>query len=168
LALMVLLKSLFLFLIVALTAFVALPLLVLFFSNGFLAFQIGFYRFLGLIPLVVGAFLAFWTALSFALIGKGTPAPFDPTKNLVTIGLFNYVRNPMYLGAVLVMIGEGFLLQSSVIFLLAMTMWVFFHVFVIYYEEPDLKKRFGKEYEEYLCEVLRWLPRVFNRRLNEP
>ena len=127
--------------------------------NGFLSFQSDLFRFLGLVPLFIGILVALWTVISFALVGKGTPAPFDPTKKLV-IGLFRYVRNPMYLGAVSVMVGEAVLLQSFGLFLLAVVMWMFFHTFVVYYEEPNLRKKFGEEYVEYMKAVPRWLPKI--------
>jgi protein-S-isoprenylcysteine O-methyltransferase Ste14 len=158
-----LLKSLILFLLVALTGFIALPWFVLFVSDGFLNFQIGFLRFLGLLPLMFGLVLAFWVLLSFALFGKGTPAPFDPPKRLVVTGPFRYVRNPMYWGAVLVIVGEGLVFQSIALFFLAILLWVFFHAFVIYYEEPTLKKEFGQEYESYLKTVPRWAPNIFKK-----
>jgi protein-S-isoprenylcysteine O-methyltransferase Ste14 len=161
---MLLLKSLLLFLFVTLTGFVALPLSLLLFSQGFLTVEIGSYRFFGLFPIVLGAVIALWTTLSLALVGKGTPAPFDPSKRLVTEGLFKYVRNPMYLGAVIVMVGEAVLTQSLVVLLLAVVMWMFFHVFVVYYEEPDLGKRFGQAYEEYIRTVPRWFPRIPKKR----
>jgi protein-S-isoprenylcysteine O-methyltransferase Ste14 len=161
---MLLLKSLLLFLFVTLTGFVALPLSLLLFSEGFLTVEIGSYRFLGLFPIVLGAVIALWTTLSLALVGKGTPAPFDPSKKLVTEGLFKYVRNPMYLGAVIVMVGEAVLTQSLVVLLLAVVMWMFFHVFVVYYEEPDLGKRFGQAYEEYIRTGPRWFPRIPKKR----
>ena len=98
--------------------------------------------------------------MSFAFIGKGTPAPFDPPKKLVVAGPFRYVRNPMYLGAVLVVAGEAVVYQSGAVFLQAIVMWVLFHVYVVYFEEPVLKKRFGQEYVDYLRVVPRWLPKV--------
>jgi protein-S-isoprenylcysteine O-methyltransferase Ste14 len=139
-----LLKSLILFLLVVLTGFIALPWFVLFFSNGYLSFQIGVFRFLGLLPLVFGMALALWVLLSFALVGKGTPAPFDPPQRLVVTGPFRYVRNPMYWGAVLVILGEGLVFQSFSLFLLAILLWVFFHAFVVYFEEPTLRKEFSQ------------------------
>jgi protein-S-isoprenylcysteine O-methyltransferase Ste14 len=160
---MLLLKSLLLFFLVILTAFVALPLGVLFFSNSFLTFEIGFYRFLGFLAIGIGLVLTLWTVLAFVSIGKGTPAPFDPPKELVTEGLFKYVRNPMYIGAVVAMCGEAVLLESFAILFLAGLMWLLFHLFVVYYEEPRLKKTFGQSYEEYICTVPRWVPKIFHK-----
>jgi protein-S-isoprenylcysteine O-methyltransferase Ste14 len=159
---MVLLKSLLLFLFVALSVFVASPFVILFFTNGYLTFHIGIFKFLGVIPVILGAAFALWVVLSFAFVGKGTPAPFDPTKKLVTEGLFKYSRNPMYLGAVLVLFGETIFFQSLQILVLTILFWIFFHVFVVYYEEPNLRQRFGGAYEKYLKTVPRWLPKLFS------
>lgn len=93
-------------------------------------------------------------------MGKETPTPFDPPERLVAGGLFRYVRNPMYLDAVLVLFGEALLLQSFIIFFYAIFMWISFHLFVVYNEEPRLRERFGEEYEEYV----RRDPRLFPRR----
>jgi protein-S-isoprenylcysteine O-methyltransferase Ste14 len=155
----ILAKALSIAFFVAVSLFVAVPLGFLALANGLLTFQVGAYRFMGLFPIVLGAVLAFWVVLYFAVVGEGTPAPFDPPKRLVTGGLFCYVRNPMYLGAVLVFFGEALFFQSLVIFLYGVFMWVSFHLFVVHWEEPRLKARFGEAYAEYVRTVPRWLPR---------
>jgi steroid 5-alpha reductase family enzyme len=80
-------------------------------------------------------------------------------KQLITQGLFRYVRNPGYIGAVFILVGEGIFLESAVVFVFAALMWVMFHMFVVYYEEPSLKEIFGESYEEYLKTVPKWIPR---------
>jgi len=98
---------------------------------------------------------AFW---GFALRGQGTPAPIDPPKKLVVEGPYRFVRNPMYWSVVSVMLGEAILLRA-----LSLALWaaVFFSgasLFVILYEEPVLRRKFGAAYEEYCRRVPRWLP----------
>lgn len=108
----------------------------------------------------VGAALALWCVFAFALVGRGTPAPFDPPRRLVVRGPYRRVRNPMYVGAA-VALGAAALFYESLALLaftggfLAMT-----HLFVIGYEEPTLRRTFGAEYERYCREVRRWRPRL--------
>jgi protein-S-isoprenylcysteine O-methyltransferase Ste14 len=105
-----------------------------------------------------GAVLALWCVFAFALVGKGTPAPFDPPRKLVVAGPYRFVRNPMYVGAALALgaaalfYGSLALLGFTGLFLVAT------HLFVIGYEEPTLRRLFGPEYESYCGRVRRWWP----------
>ena len=103
-----------------------------------------------------GAAIALWCIFTFAFIGRGTPAPFDPPRRLVIRGPYRFVRNPMYLGA-------GLALASSALFYESLPllgyMGLFFlatHIFVVWYEEPTLRRTFGQEYEAYCRQVRRW------------
>jgi len=96
----------------------------------------------------------------FLTAGRGTPAPFDPPKVFVATGPYRYVRNPMYVGAVIALVGIGFIVRSFSILILAALFWALAHIMVLYYEEPALKKRFGDSFARYTCEVNRWLPRI--------
>ncbi|MFY9570940.1 MAG: isoprenylcysteine carboxylmethyltransferase family protein, partial [Blastocatellia bacterium] len=88
------------------------------------------------------------------------PAPFDPPKKLVVRGLYKYVRNPMYVGVLSLVLGEALWFESRVLFLyLALVFFVFF-AFVIFYEEPVLERKFGDSYRAYTKTVPRWLPRI--------
>ena len=101
--------------------------------------------------------------VSFRLImriGEGTIMPWDPTKKLVVAGLYRFVRNPMILSVLIILLGEAILFGSDDIYVLAA---VFFIVNTLYFrfsEEPGLERRFGEEYLEYKRNVPRWLPRV--------
>lgn len=114
---------------------------------------------LGLFCLVAGAGIYFRTAWEFAVRGLGTPAPIAPTKFLVVSGLHRYVRNPMYIGVLLVILGEAALFRASVLASYAVVFWVLVNLFVTFYEEPTLGKQFGESYEQYLRTVPRWIPR---------
>jgi protein-S-isoprenylcysteine O-methyltransferase Ste14 len=110
---------------------------------------------------LIGAGLGLWawSVLLFARIGKGTLAPWDPTRRLVVIGPYRYVRNPMITGVLVVLLGEAALFGS-----LALLVWtgVFFVMNAVWFtlgEEPGLVRRFGGEYEEYRRNVPRWIPR---------
>jgi protein-S-isoprenylcysteine O-methyltransferase Ste14 len=110
--------------------------------------------------LAVGAALAATCVTVFISRGKGTPAPFDPPRRFVATGPYRWVRNPMYCGAVGVLLGAGFVVASPSIALLALLFWALAHLFVVTYEEPALERRFGAEYTEYKAAVNRWLPRL--------
>lgn len=97
--------------------------------------------------------------LGFALRGKGTPAIFDPPKKLVEEGPYRIVRNPMYWSVALVMLGEGAVFHSAVLAEVALAFFVATNLFVLFYEEPHLKKVFGGQYQEYCRRVPRWVPR---------
>jgi protein-S-isoprenylcysteine O-methyltransferase Ste14 len=99
---------------------------------------------------------AFW---GFALRGQGTPLPMDPPKKLVVEGPYQVVRNPMYWGVAAVMLGEAAVFHSIALAELAAAFFVGVNLFVLLYEEPALRRKFGAEYEEYCRRVPRWLPR---------
>jgi protein-S-isoprenylcysteine O-methyltransferase Ste14 len=99
---------------------------------------------------------AFW---GFALRGRGTPAPIAPPKKLVIEGLHRYVRNPMYIGVLLIVIGQAVLFHSMALVRYAAAIWLAAHLFVLFYEEPALQRKFGDEYREYRQRVPRWIPR---------
>ena len=108
----------------------------------------------------VGAAIYFRCAWEFAVRGLGTPAPIAPTKYLVTTALHRYVRNPMYLGVALAIVGEAVIFRSVHILIYAALMLTIAHVFVVLYEEPTLRRQFGESYEEYRRTVPRWIPKV--------
>ena len=96
----------------------------------------------------------------FALQGVGTPAPVLPTRHLVVSGLYQYVRNPMYVGVLWVLLGQGLLLGDGRLLAYALLLWLGFHVFIVGYEEPTLRRSFGTEYEAFRRNVPRWIPRL--------
>lgn len=105
-----------------------------------------------------GALVALGCVYVFARIGKGTPAPFDPPRRLVTRGPYRFVRNPMYSGAVLALGGAALFYRSALLALYAALFLLVAHLFVVFYEEPILRRSFGEEYEAYCRSVRRWLP----------
>ena len=112
----------------------------------------------GMLVTTVGAALAVWCILTFALFGKGTPAPFDPPRRLVVLGPYRYVRNPMYLGAAIALAGAALFYGSVAVAVYAAGFLLVMHVFVVWYEEPALRAAFGAAYEVYCGEVRRWWP----------
>jgi protein-S-isoprenylcysteine O-methyltransferase Ste14 len=120
----------------------------------------GMLSWLGAICIVSGAAIYFRCAWEFAVRGLGTPAPIAPTKFLVTTALHRYVRNPIYLGVALFILGQAALFRSLQLVLYGGLMLFAAHVFVVLYEEPTLRRQFGKSYEQYMRSVPRWIPRL--------
>jgi protein-S-isoprenylcysteine O-methyltransferase Ste14 len=140
------------------TVTVLVPYLLL--SSASSPTSLGPLRFVGLLPLLLGVAAYLWSAASFALVGQGTPAPIDPPQALVVAGPYRYVRNPMYLGVVLVLLGESLVFASPTMLRYAALILLAFHLFVVHYEEPHLRRRFGEAYVHYCRSVPRWLPAV--------
>jgi protein-S-isoprenylcysteine O-methyltransferase Ste14 len=108
----------------------------------------------------LGAALALWCASVFVRIGKGTPAPFDPPRRLVTLGPYRLVRNPMYIGAGLAMTGLSLFYGSLGLLAYGCGFLLLAHCFVMFYEEPALRRSFGREYRAYCDRVRRWWPHL--------
>jgi protein-S-isoprenylcysteine O-methyltransferase Ste14 len=96
----------------------------------------------------------------FAVQGRGTPAPVAPTRHLVVTGLYRWVRNPMYVAVVAIILAQGLWFASIPVLVYAAVVWAAVTAFVVLYEEPTLARTFGDEYAEYRANVHRWLPRV--------
>src|SRR5262245_29700359 len=120
----------------------------------------GVWQIVALVLLSLGAAIYGWCLWDFAHRGRGTPAPIDAPKHLVINGLYRYVRNPMYVGVLLVIAGWSLLFKSRSILFYGIAIASFFHLFVLLVEEPLLRKRFGDSYLSYCIEVGRWLPTV--------
>jgi protein-S-isoprenylcysteine O-methyltransferase Ste14 len=106
-----------------------------------------------------GAAVALWCIFTFATIGKGTPAPFDPPRRLVIRGPYRFVRNPMYIGAGLALASAALFFGSLQLLGYAALFFLATHAFVVLYEEPTLRRTFGQDYEAYSRQVSRWWPK---------
>jgi protein-S-isoprenylcysteine O-methyltransferase Ste14 len=107
---------------------------------------------------ILGGALAIACVVTFARMGHGTPAPFDPPRRLVSGGPYRFVRNPMYWGAGLALAGAALFYQSLVLAGYAVVFLVVTDGLVRWYEEPTLRRSFGAEYEAYCRRVRRWWP----------
>lgn len=114
----------------------------------------------GSILALIGLIIMVICISAFIRIGRGTLAPWSPTKKIVITGLYRYVRNPMILGVLIVLIGEAIALWSLNLLVWAASFFVINTIYFIIYEEPDLEEKFGDEYREYKKHVSRWLPRL--------
>jgi len=115
---------------------------------------------LGVAAAAIGAALALTCAGLFAIRGKGTPAPFDPPRRFVAFGPYRAVRNPMYIGGFLLIVGFAVIARSSSVLVLSIPWLALVHLFVVLYEEPSLAARFGATYDEYCRSVPRWIPKL--------
>jgi protein-S-isoprenylcysteine O-methyltransferase Ste14 len=122
--------------------------------------NINFLVFAGSTLVLIGLMIMVVCISSFIRIGRGTLAPWSPTRKLVVKGLYRYVRNPMILGVWIVLLGEALALKSQNILIWAASFFVINTIYFIVYEEPDLEDRFGEEYRDYKKHVSRWLPRL--------
>jgi len=140
------------------TELVLIPLAVVRFDIG-PRLELGPARYIALVPLLAGLAMILCCFADFIRRGRGTPAIYDPPRELVIAGLYRYVRNPQYVGVVLVVLGEALLTGMVVLFGYAAFMAIGYHLFVRYYEEPALGRLFGESYARYREAVPRWLPR---------
>jgi protein-S-isoprenylcysteine O-methyltransferase Ste14 len=114
----------------------------------------------GLLLIAAGVAALAECFVRFVVRGRGTPAPMAPPSRLVVSGLYRHVRNPMYVALVAIVCGQAAWLGSRVLLLYAGVLWGLFHVRVVTYEEPALRRLFGPSFEEYRAGVPRWRPRV--------
>ncbi|MFW6013768.1 MAG: methyltransferase family protein [Candidatus Nanoarchaeia archaeon] len=107
--------------------------------------------------ILAGLCIFFYCFYLFVKEGKGTPAPFEPARCLVSGNLYQYSRNPMYIGYLSIIIGEVFLIGSLPLLVYAIIIAIFIYLYVIYYEEPRLEEKFGEAYIDYKRRVPRWV-----------
>jgi len=115
---------------------------------------------LGSILILAGIYLGLVTVSLHITIGQGTPAPWNPPKNLILEGPYKRTRNPMITGALLILFGEALLFGSLTLLIYALIFFPLNHLYFILHEEPLLEKRYGKPYLEYKQSVPRWFPKL--------
>lgn len=113
-------------------------------------------NYIGIVLGLLGLIIVFYCIYRFIIDGRGTLSPADKTKVLVIKGLYKYSRNPMYIGVLLILLGEIFFTKSIVLFGYSIFTFLGFHLFVIFVEEPRLKKDFKSSYASYTSKVNRW------------
>jgi protein-S-isoprenylcysteine O-methyltransferase Ste14 len=119
----------------------------------------GALRWIAVLSLASGAACYLWCAWDFATVGRGTPLPIDAPRVLVVRGLYRYVRNPMYVGVLLMAIGWMLYFASATLAWYVLVLASCFHLFVLLVEEPVLRRQFGDSYLTFCRQVRRWAPR---------
>jgi len=120
----------------------------------------GLFAYLALPLWLIGVLILLWSFWNFLVQGRGTPAPIDPPKELVAVGFYRYIRNPMYTAIAAINIGHFLWLGYWSLLIYACVAFIIMHTFVVLYEEPNLKRKFGVSYENYLQQVPRWIPKL--------
>lgn len=116
-----------------------------------------FYQYLGIALFLIGLFVLLHCIVRFAVVGRGTLSPVDPTKKLVTTGIYRFTRNPMYVGVLMALLGETIFFNSYHLGIFLAIMALIFNFFIMLVEEPRLQTDFGDEYSHYRSKVRRWL-----------
>jgi len=129
--------------------------------------EIGVFRFFGFVPIILGIVTMMGFIWGWILSAAGSPLPLDMPKELIVRGSYRFVRNPMYVCYLLILLGEIFLFKSSALLLYLLALFLLLHAFVVFVEEPMLKHKFGESYEQYCKSVPRWIPRLKPFRQNE-
>ena len=151
------LKSLFFFILVPGLLVGYLPYWLT--TNTPALFDFGFLRWIALPLWFAGWLTMIWCFYDFTAKGRGTPAPVEPPRELVASGPYRFVRNPMYVAGIVILLGYVLWWPSLSILVTPVIFFVAVHLFVTLYEEPALRGKFGASYEEYLRTVPRWIPR---------
>ena len=123
-------------------------------------FELGIIHYLAFPLWIMGTLIIIWCSVDIIHKGRGTPAHLDPPKILIVNGLYRHVRNPIYLGAIIVLLGYILWFASALIMLYAAFAFLGFHFLIVVIEEPILKNTFGADYDEYRRNVPRWIPRL--------
>ena len=139
--------------------FGAIPAAILWASGGELDPPFSGWSVAGGTVVLVAGIAILWPVTAFVGQGRGTPVPLDPPRRLVERGLYRWVRNPMYLLYIAVVIGEAMIFRSAWLLAWAVALGALSHWFVVKSEEPGLRRRFGAAYDDYCQRVPRWLPR---------
>ena len=123
-------------------------------------FEFGVFRYLAFPFWLTGTLIIIWCSIDIIRKGRGTPAHVDPPKILIVNGLYRYVRNPIYFGALLVQLGYIVWFDSGLMMIYFLLFVLAFHIMIVFIEEPILRNTFGAAYDEYVKSVPRWIPRI--------
>jgi len=126
-------------------------------AKHILAQPLHWQQYTGALVCLVGFMVMLSCIINFAVKGRGTLSPADPTKHLVISGLYKHSRNPMYIGVTLILVGEAIFFKSAALWKYVAVVFATFYAFILLHEEPRLKKDFGESYLQYCKKVRRWI-----------
>lgn len=121
----------------------------------------------GAFLIIAGAILDFWTIALFKAEGRGTPNPILPPVYFVSSGPYRFSRNPMVIGVFLIILGQSFFFFSLSLLAVALLFGAVLYLYIICYEEPSLRERFGEPYVSYCMKVPRFLPVTYKDHKKE-
>ena len=147
------------------TVTVFLPALILARIGAVVPERLNAAQYVALLLILAGAAVLLRCVWDFVRVGRGTLSPVDAPRHLVVTGLYRYVRNPMYVGVFLVLLGEMVFFSSVALLIYTIVWFICVNLFVLLYEEPVLRSKFGKSYDDYCQSVHRWIPAP-KRRVN--
>ena len=116
--------------------------------------------FIGLVPIILGLVILIGFLWGYIVAGTGTPVPYDIPEELIIRGSYRFVRNPEYVGGLLLLVGQAILFKSFGFLIYGAVLFLLFHLLVVLVEERMLKREFGESYEQYCKSVPRWIPRL--------
>jgi protein-S-isoprenylcysteine O-methyltransferase Ste14 len=129
-------------------------------TRDFLVFNTNILAYFSIPLYIIGTIIIIWCSVDMVKRGLGTPAHLDPPKKLIINGLYRYVRNPIYLGALFVLLGYILWFGSGLMILYFLFFVLAYQILITLIEEPILRNTFGKDYEDYCKKVPRWIPRI--------
>ena len=138
----------------------SVPRLILDSDFDFFALEINVFLFIGLVPITLGLATLIGFIWGFIMAGTGTPVLYHMPEELIMRGSYRFVRNPMYVGGFLLLLGQAILFKSFGFLLYFVVLFLLFHILVVFIEERMLKEKFGELYEQYCNSVPRWIPRL--------
>lgn len=130
-------------------------------SRDFLIFNTQGFYYIAFPFYIIGTLMIIWCSVDMIQKGKGTPAHFDPPKKLIIKGLYRYTRNPIYVGAMCVLLGHIVWFGSGLASIYFFFFLLAYQILITFIEEPILRNMFGNEYEEYCKKVPRWILRFW-------
>jgi protein-S-isoprenylcysteine O-methyltransferase Ste14 len=136
------------------------PRLILSSDFDLFALESNVFLFIGLVPIILGLVILIGFIWGFIVAGTGTPVLYDMPEELIVRGSYRFVRNPMYVGYYLLLLGQAILFKSFGFLLYLAVLFLLFHLLVVFVEERMLKEKFGELYEQYCKSVPRWIPRL--------
>jgi protein-S-isoprenylcysteine O-methyltransferase Ste14 len=130
------------------------------------SFDTGLFSYLAIPLWIMGTLIIVWCSVDMVQKGRGTPAHMDPPKQLIIHGLYRYVRNPIYLGALLFQFGYILWFGSSLMIVYFLFFMLTYQILIVLIEEPILRRMFGEQYQAYCRQVPRWIPNLKSFREN--